>query len=208
MAITNGDAPSRKSRLILGLKLVSSVLQLNTTRWLTEVWEARDIYFPQADLKNSGHHILSRPFVRQNFNTAPYPDPLQQLQNQAGSVIGRNKSLYSLGIVLLEIWHWQTFSTLHSSSVSGQTQQEIFFAYELSEKLFDDAGERYSIAVQRCIRGLDIRGTDLEEDSFRKKVYQDIMGPLEANLKAFSGSDCIQDIIGEESEVVVCNLAE
>ena len=71
------------------------------------------------------------------------------------------------------------------------------FADQLSNKLFDHAGEQYGMAVQRCIRGLDIQGTDLEKDSFRTRVYQDIFGPLKDHLKLFAGGD-YDEIMGEE----------
>lgn len=202
---TNINTPSRRNRLILGLKLVSSILQLNTTQWLTEIWEAKDILFPESgddpqDTNNS-HNILSRPFVCRDFKSYSTwasdnsHDSQRQSANQTRAVIGCNNSLYSLGIVLLEIWHWKTFSSLYSTSGNGLP--ELLFTYLLSEKLFDDAGEKYAIAVRRCIRGFETPGNNLEEDSFRKQVYQGVLGPLEDNLQTFSGCNDIQKIIGE-----------
>jgi len=198
------DQPSRENRLVLGLKLISSVLQLNATQWLTERWEAKDILFPEADLAaDYQHNILSRPFVHRNFNsnstTAPiydYPDPQHQPTNQAKAVIGYNQALYSLGVVLLEIWHWQTFSSLYNSSAKGRSEFE--FSYYLSGRLSEEAGYEYAMAVRGCIRGFEMLQTDLEDDLFRRKVYQDVLGLLEDNLRKFSGSDNIQKIIGEE----------
>lgn len=201
------DQPSRESRLVLGLKLISSVLQLNTTHWLTEIWEAKDIFFPLADFhvpdQNHQRNILSRPCVHRNFSSSSsstaamddYPDSQRQLATQAKEVIGCNHSLYSLGIVLLEIWHWQTFSSLYNSSASGLS--ELGFSYHLSDTLFVEAGYEYAMAVRRCIRGFEMRETDLEHDSFRTKVYQDVLGLLWENLKRFSGCDNIEKIMGE-----------
>ena len=201
--------PSRESRLVLGLKLVSSVLQLNTTQWLTETWEAKDILFPEADPrvadKYHRYNILSRPFVHQNFSSSSsstsstgssidYPDFQHKPANQAKAVMGCNHSLYSLGIVLLEIWHWQTFSSLYASA-SGLS--ELLFSYHLSDTLFEEAGHEYAMAVRRCIRGFEMRETDLEHDSFRRKVYQDILGLLGDNLRRFSGCDNLEKIMGE-----------
>lgn len=200
------DQPSRESRLVLGLKLMSSVLQLNTTQWLTETWEAKDILFPEVSLQVAGRchqrNILSHPFVHQNFSSCitaasdEYPNTQQQQARQAKSVMGCNYSLYALGIVLLEIWHWQTFSSLYNSSASRLSALE--FSYHLSETLFEEAGYEYAMAVRRCIRGFEMRETDLENDSFRRKVYQDVLGLLEENLRRFSKCDDIQKIIGEE----------
>jgi len=189
------DKPSFQSRLVLGLKLISSVLQLNATQWLNERWEAKDILF-LVDGEYHRANILSRPFVHRNFSGSS-TESQQQPANLAKSVIGCNDSLYSLGIVLIEIWYWQTFSSLYNSSASGQS--EWFFSYQLSEKLFEDAEhEAYAQAVRGCIRGFEKRGFDLGDDSFRSKVYQDILGVLEDYLRKSSACDSIQKIIGEE----------
>ena len=188
------DKPTLQSRLVLGLKLISSVLQLNATQWLNERWEAKDILFPVAGEYHCAN-ILSCPFVHRNFSGSS-TESQQQPANLAKAVIGCNDSLYSLGIVLIEIWYWQTFSSLHNSSASGQS--ELVFSYQLTDKLFEDAGQEYAMAVRRCIRGLDMQGVDLENDLFRRRVYQDVLGVLEENVRKFSYSDNIQKIIGEE----------
>jgi len=203
---TTLDKPSRASRLVLGLKLISSVLQLNSTQWLTEIWEAKDILFPEASLQVTDKYrlcnILSRPFVHRNFSSSgstavsdEYSDSQQQ-ERQAKSVMGCNPSLYSLGIVFLELWHWQTFSSLYKSSAGRLSELE--FSYHLSEALFEEAGHEYAMAVRRCIRGFEMRETNFEDGSFRRKVYQDVLGLLEENLRTFSKCDNIQKIIGEE----------
>jgi len=200
------DKPSNKSRLVLGLKLISSILQLSTTQWLTGVWGAQDILFPeagpQAADENHRRNILSRPLVHRDFSSSSStavsdgdPDSQQEPANKVQAVIGCNKSLYSLGIVLLEIWHWQTFESLYQST--AHRLSELSFSYLLSEMLFEDAGLEYATAVRRCIRGFEMRETDLEDESFRRKVYQDILGLLEKNLRSFS-SDSIPKIMGEE----------
>ncbi|KAF8457012.1 hypothetical protein BGX38DRAFT_1161541 [Terfezia claveryi] len=101
------DQPNRTSRLVLGLTLLSSVLQLNTTQWLTEVWQAKDILFPEASSQATdryhGHNILSRPFVHRHFSSSGStaasdeypPDSQQQRANQAKTILGSNLSLYS-----------------------------------------------------------------------------------------------------------------
>ena len=192
------DQPSRESRLVLGLKLTSSVLQLGTTKWLNEVWEAKDILFPEvSQVPGHRHNILSRPFVHRSFsNSGTIPTRSQQPTNVERAVTRCNDSLYSLGIIILEIWHWQTFSSLYNSSAHSLPVLE--FSYHLSERLFEEAGYEYAMAVRRCIRGFEMQGTNLGDDSFRRKVYQDVLGLLEGALRSFSGCDNIQDIIGEE----------
>ena len=97
---------------------------------------------------------------------------------------------------MLEIWHWQTFSSLYGLSES--TLSELEFSCHLSNKLFKEAGHEYAMAVRGCIKGFEMLETDLEDDSFRCKVYQDVLGLLEENLRRFSRCDNIQKIMGEE----------
>ncbi|KAF8418436.1 hypothetical protein EV426DRAFT_679684 [Tirmania nivea] len=179
------DKPSCESRLVLGLKLISSVLQLDSTQWLPEKWEAKDILFPGASLQVADQHhrrnILLHPFAHRNFSSVTttsacddYADSNQRSANQAKA----------------------TFSSLYNSSSCGQS--ELLFSYQLSEKLFEEAGNEYAMAVRRCIRGFEMRETDLEDDSFRSKVYHDVFGLLEDNLRIFSRCDNIHKIVGEE----------
>jgi len=188
--------PSTKERLKLGVKLASSVMQLHKTQWLGERWSKQDIRFIiSAEPHTSRSPMIENPFLHQSF--VP-PNPPLENTIQA-SIVPCNQSLYSLGIVLIELWHWKDLQILQSASTGLGTGQDLdarteyFTASQLAKELHDEAGENYGEAVRRCIQGLDTRETSLEKEEFKNRVYSEIIRPLEENLEIFSGKS-IADI--------------
>lgn len=113
-----------KSRL--GLKLASSVMQLHTTLWLSDYWGADDIFFVQiADDVNLDH-----PLVRRNFGTKSNAS-LRQPQDSSQTI----PCLFSLAVVLIELWYCKPFESLKNdieimmaSQVAVQTPTSYFKA--------------------------------------------------------------------------------
>jgi len=187
--------PLKLERLKLGVKLASSVMQLHTTEWLGESWSKEDIkFFLQLELDERRKSVIDYPFLHQNFlqpNTADSPSQ----DAVEASLIPCNQRLYSLGIVLIELWHWKGFECLRRVALPGPgitdngdgSGNEYFAALRLAKQLYQDAGASYGEAVRRCIQGLDTSETSLENDEFKDKVYSEIVRPLETNLETFSG---------------------
>ncbi|KAF8417858.1 hypothetical protein EV426DRAFT_352996 [Tirmania nivea] len=191
-------SPSRKERLKLGVKLASSVLQLHKTQWLGERWSKHDIRFIiSVETCTSRSPIIENPFLHQYFippNTSSTKNSIQL------SIVPCNPSLFSLGIVLIELWHWKDLQCLQrsvstDSSTGWDARTEFFTALQLAKELHDEAGENYGEAVRRCIQGLDTRETNLEQEGFKNKVYAEIVRPLEENLAIFTGKS-IPEIFG------------
>ena len=186
--------PSIKERLKLGVKLASSVLQLHETQWLGERWSKQDIKFiTPAETRTLTSPMIAAPFIHQNFVLQNTPSLENSIE---ASIVACNPSLYSLGIVLIELWHWKDLKCLQGSvsTDSGQdAEREHLAAFHLAKELYDEAGEKYGEAVRRCIQGLDTRETSLEKEEFKNKVYSEIVQPLEDNLEIFSGKS-IADI--------------
>ena len=97
--------PPKKERLKLGVRLASSVLQLHRTKWLQERWGNQDIYLIQGDYSQTKKGpSLEIPVVRQVF-TPEHSVPEVSVESH---IIGCNLSLFSLGIVLIELWFWRS----------------------------------------------------------------------------------------------------
>ena len=104
--------PGRRSdRLKLGVQLASSVMQLHATAWLKESWGKGDIFFPQTTEKarlSTGEvslilkPILEKPLVRRSFD--PAGDKSPQKTTTKLPFVPYDKSLFSLGIILVELW--------------------------------------------------------------------------------------------------------
>jgi len=169
-------------------------MQLHNTGWLNEMWDKRDIVFP-VDPTNSDKASTERPAVWRSFGSLPptstcTPGPPRSLAQC-------NKTLFSLGVVLLELWFWKSLDELERDALSGIPESSGWTSVERSfetanrmlEKLRTDALHKYSDAVRRCIQGLEHPQTCLSKDDFKKEVYRKVVCPLEENMRLFFGPE-------------------
>jgi hypothetical protein len=179
-------SPTKKDRLVLGVKLASSSLELHNTEWLNEKWGADDIIFLQKP-NSTKEPIFERPLVWRNLASSPPTPSVQELERSRIVWYGRNKTLFSLGVVLLELWFWKNLDELdkdtRGTDPAGVNDLGETVSKGLIEKLYNDAPQGYSDAVRRCTIGFDHWYTDLEKDEFKEKVYEQVIYPLEENLK-------------------------
>jgi hypothetical protein len=124
-------APTNKERLILGVKLASSVIQLHNTDWLNERWGRSDIMFFR-DPDNYDKPMLEKPLVRRCFGASSEEGSAPQALGSR--VVRCNRTLFSLGVILLEIWYWNRLESLcggvDESKSDGWTDTEVFNAAE------------------------------------------------------------------------------
>ena len=194
------ETPSTKLRLKLALKLASSVLQLHDSCWLKETWGRKDIVFVQGP---SGP-IIDKPLVYQAFphkNSQPQETPPSTAQEASDWPYLCNRSIFCLGIILIELWHWKSIEQLQGVSEGCENglpgALEILSAQKMVPELFDTAGVAYGKAVHGCIMGLPSdRKPDprLEREDFKNDVYRKIVCPLEGHLKQFCNEHDIEKI--------------
>ena len=175
-----------KERLKLAVRLASSVLQFHTSGWLQERWGKQDIYLVQGDPSQPSNQSLETPVVNQDLTS-------EVLLTTGGSTESRiipcNLSLFSLGVVLIELWFWRSVESFQADTLqAGDPDTAIFItAVGLIEKLNEGAGINYGSSVRRCIRGLDHQEPKLENNEFKSEVYLKVLQPLEKNLEIFCG---------------------
>jgi len=103
-----------------------------------------------------------------------------------------------LGVVLIEIWYWESLASL--SRVSGRTRTsdewiaEFFVAEEFAHMLAEVAGANYGTAVKCCVLGFGHKETQLDREDFKNEVYKRIVCPLEQNLKNLCGESDLEKI--------------
>ena len=160
-------APVLEERLKLGVRLASSVLQLHDTEWLNERWNKHEIWFIQEDPCRDP--VLKYPLVRRAF----LPGDKSTSTNPVEAMIGPcNASLFSLGIALIELWHWKSLEA-----------KDIGEAWKYLSELKGKAPASFSDAVRRCFSDLDHNEAQLDLDDFKNTVYSKIVLPLEDTLK-------------------------
>ena len=208
-----------RDRLILGTKLVATLLQLYRTPWLSDDWGREDIHFVKVHSKDTPSAYFQEPFITRSF----VPNGGLQATGNAPTV-GRQRSrrsplsvrvppLFSLGILLIELSYCKPIETLgpgvglpgecDTGITQGMCEDDVKFcvALRLLEPHNDQGmnyawtGLRYANAVRRCIRcDLDVSEGEYDSDAFHAAVYQGVMEPLMQTLKSHCGeSDEIVD---------------
>lgn len=182
----------KKVRLQLGVELASAVMQFHMTEWLNESWSNQDISFLQKSRNLPGgieisEPVADKPIVRRIFGqpkSAPLAEP---------ELFQYDKSLFSLGIVLIELWCERRIDELREpsqTSIPFNDSAVYDTAQRLVGDIFSTAGDLYGLAVSRCLNGLNrpIESTqaerrNLENSKFKNEVQADIISLLERNLE-------------------------
>ncbi|CAI7621684.1 unnamed protein product [Penicillium manginii] len=176
----------------LGLKLASSVMQLHTTEWMTDYWSKSDIFFLRSlDMTiDFDSPLIRRSFGTQEIDLASMSENLPKFYLNASI-----PCLFSLGIVLLELWYREVFEEL-KTEVERKMPSEFsdpLTARRLANEM--DCGPNYRNSVLRCVSGLDAVYTSLAEDKFRDEVEGKILFPLEEDLKFYCDKTLVEDCI-------------
>lgn len=103
----------QEHRTRLGVKLASSVMQLHTTEWLTDYWNKFDVSFLRSldGTVDFDKPLIRRSFGTQNIDLASVARILPKPYLSASI-----PCLFSLGIVLLEVWYRQRFEGLKNET--------------------------------------------------------------------------------------------
>jgi hypothetical protein len=189
------------TRLELGVKLASAVLQLHGTKWLCESWGSEQIFFfARQDVKRLAPDgtwfldpIIDKPFVRQVIENSSKSSQAPQVSAKV-QVVDYDKYLFSLGIVLIELWFGQCFKDLKSSvncqyisnQVDGDDENYMVARYLINRLM--DSGESYLHAVMQCIGMIRpvsserARGS-LEDITYKSEIHKTVVNVLEKNLQ-------------------------
>jgi len=178
---------TRHDRLRLAVTLASSVLQLHETPWLEDNWGKDTIFFISRGEKMTYEH----PFVSRSPGGEVDQSNSESVRNSMSKII-RNQTLYALGISLIELWYKKPLQELYrpedgpldSGDPLTSIMTEWNAANRLVDELYDDAGEKFTNAVRRCIRcDFDHRSSSLKDGEFQKAVYRGVVAQLQENFE-------------------------
>ncbi|KAK3395011.1 hypothetical protein B0H63DRAFT_427002 [Podospora didyma] len=179
-SVADGIGFSLRFRMLLALRLASSLLQLSQTRWLGHAWSKEMVYFLMQPMPNGGKESVdfSRVFVTAPIDTQAPPQ---------GSSPEPKLMLLELGILLLEIWHQTTLEARFSlGKPPDGYYQRLARAVEWLEDNSNPPPCLYENAVSYCIRGMlggQVRLTTWDANDFWNWACQDIIEPLSQNCK-------------------------
>ena len=106
-----------------------------------------------------------------------------------------NKTLFALGIVLIELCLNRSLEDLRLAADQplGGGQPNIADGYQIAssmiEEVYSKGGDRYGYVVQRCLRcefGVQDSKKKLDLSTFRTLVYDGVLIPLKDNYEKYS----------------------
>lgn len=174
---------SLETKFYLALVLASSFLQLSETGWLPKILTHDDVFF----VKRNGTIAYREVFITKPLVEQPQP----ALVNPAGPAMLYNASLFSLGVLLIEIMLVTSFTDLKASSAlhSGLESNHVSdyirdhrVAMSLLERVKSAGDDAYKNAVRRCIDN-EYGSKSLEDDSVQQFLYAGVVSLLEEGLK-------------------------
>jgi hypothetical protein len=183
---------TQHDKLRVAVDLASSVLQLYKTPWLDEQWGKEDVLFirrPGASIAS----IYEHPFVCRTFTSQGTAIASTPASGATCRVI-RNQTLFTLGILLIELWYGKPIEECQQPSdldCQGTPGVTWCTAVRLIETEIEfEAGKRYSDAVRRCIRcDFDRSDMSLDNENFQRAVYEGVVMLLERTLQQFTSLD-------------------
>lgn len=191
---------SKQQRLQIAVALASTVLQLYESPWLSESWSKSDICFFFNGADSNRRPMIGDPYVSRSFGVSRRRETMKQSAEQNAEAIKghmiKNKTLFALGIVLIELCLNISFENL-SSSLDDQHEetrpQGITQVYQTAlsqiDAVYTKWGDEYGYVVQRCLKcdfGTRESMMQLDFDAFRGCVYEGVLAPLEERLQLYS----------------------
>nr|POF20020.1 hypothetical protein CFP56_52269 [Quercus suber] len=174
----------------LAAALAFGMLRLHDTPWLTKEWNHADITFFEKD----GTLLTEHPFISTDVQAQSalqqQPSPAQTRSNP----MIRNETVFALGILLIELCMETSFYELQKSAGdlnpdgSKHVASDVVTANRMLDKVYAKFGARYGDAVRRCILcEFDQRQTSLEDEAFRRAVYDNVVTVLDEEVRQFFG---------------------
>lgn len=176
----------------VAVDLASSVLQLYKTPWLEDNWNKDDVYFVQRPGAPPAT-IYEHPFIYRKLSL-PAASQCSATQPQPIRSVIRNQTLFTLGILLIELLYGRPIEELqisHDLDCQGTPGANWCTAERLiQEEIEYEAGPLYLDAVRRCIRcDFNRKESSLDNHDFQQAVFDGVVVPLERTLQRFNGQE-------------------
>lgn len=204
-----------KTRRILAVLLSYAVLHLQDTPWLQPTWSSSDILF----FRTMDSEIPLRPFLQTRLSRTEPPglnlddharldpcgvgdeleyddfDPDEQMQHPCPTIL-------TLAIMLMEVYFAMPFEDIarrldHEVSRDASFLTKYFVAIDIFEAYREEMPDLFLYTVEKCLDRAtweDEGGARLDSHSLRSKIYEEIVRPLEDDLRLGYSSISIEDL--------------
>jgi hypothetical protein len=180
---------SRRKRLEIAVAAAWTTLLLCDTPWLNRAWDKHRLCFFSESISTAGLPLADRCVsMTQGCSRGSLP-PTSIGSNLRNKLI-RNEAVFALGVLLIELGLNRSFEECKRTNGIGSTTatnivDDYDVASDLIEEAFDEVGEPYGNAVQRCIR-FAFPGRDTTKNfsyaTFRQCFHNSVVAPIEATL--------------------------
>lgn len=179
---------SRRKRLEIAVAAAWATLLLCETPWLDRAWSKYELCFFSEDVSASGLPTAGR-CVSMTQDCALKPPSTTSMDINIQNKLIRNETIFALGILLIELGLNRSFEECKRTNNIDPTVTNVVDDYDVADNLiedvFDEVGDPYGNAVQRCIRfafpGRDTR-KNFRHAAFRRYFHNLVVAPIEATL--------------------------
>jgi hypothetical protein len=185
---------SAKQRYGLAAAIAWAILHFSCTPWLSDSWNTEQVkVFLESPA--SGREFLSQNHcISYLFETHTTTSTLTMAGPFNSNQI-RNHTLFSLGILLIELCINKPFDEFRIHGPAGTAATSILDDFAIAESKLDEvynqAGESYGYAVQRCLR-CEFPGRDITKNfdfsTFRRHFYNNVVAPVQATYLKYPAS--------------------
>ncbi|KAK0736196.1 hypothetical protein B0T21DRAFT_411387 [Apiosordaria backusii] len=192
---------TRTDRFAVAAAATWAVLYLAGSPWVDTQWSGKDGF--RLFTESQSHHPKYYPAISYTFNSAggvhqdtPTNTRVSQFASTEEIKVGiiRNKTLFALGILFIELCLDKSLETLreefHADSLTsslgvGARAEDYEVANKYVQSVYLEAGDWYGYAVQRCLRcefpGRDVTKT-FEFEQFRNDFFTGVVAPIQATF--------------------------
>ncbi|RYP55837.1 hypothetical protein DL771_012304 [Monosporascus sp. 5C6A] len=190
-------ALSAKQRYGIAASVAWSVLHLSGSPWLGDRWD-EDQAVILLERSSTGRKILSRyACASYLFPASTNPASPEQTSRNSFTHLIPNKTVFALGILLIELCINKPFGEIQEIRVSGtnSSPNTLLDVYSTALGRLDEvrrqAGDSYGNAVERCVKCV-FRGSEESRDfdlpNFRREFYEVVVAPVQATYQMMPGS--------------------
>ncbi|RYP69215.1 hypothetical protein DL769_005330 [Monosporascus sp. CRB-8-3] len=190
-------ALSAKQRYGIAASVAWSVLHLSGSPWLGGRWD-EDQAVILLERSSTGREILSHyPCVSYLFPASTNPASSEQTSRNGFAHLIPNKTVFALGILLIELCINKPFGGIKETRVSenNTSQTTVLNVYSTALGRLDEvrrqAGDSYGNAVERCVKCV-FRGSEKSREfdlpNFRQEFYEVVVAPVQATYLMMPGS--------------------
>ncbi|KAH6642844.1 hypothetical protein C7974DRAFT_111674 [Boeremia exigua] len=184
----------RKRRFEVAASVCWGVLLLADTDWLSEDLTKDEVQLMTSTCKTHVRDGLEDTYVSCTFEgSASNMNQPPPTTSPPRSFI-RNRTLFALGVLLMELCLNRAFPALRNE-LQGNTapinpgSTTVEDIDECLEEVYDEAGDEYGYAVQRCLRcefpGPDRQKT-FQHPPFRTHFFRGVVAPVQATYEMIS----------------------